>query len=153
MILDQLQHADSYFCLGERFAKGFAFLRRGGLGELPAGRHEIDGDEVYALVMEVDLKPMEEGLWEAHRRYADIQYVVSGTERMGITDISTLKTSKPYDAKGDAELFVGSGQSVLVAAGCFAVFLPQDGHMPGLRPGTEAAKVKKVVVKVRLREA
>jgi YhcH/YjgK/YiaL family protein len=150
MILDQLKHADSYSGLGERFAKGFAFLRRGGLGELAAGRHEIDGDDVYALVMEVELKPMEEGFWEAHRRYADIQYVVSGVERMGVTDISTLKTSKAYDAKGDAELFAGSGQSVLVQGGCFAVFLPQDGHMPGLRPGAEAAKVKKVVVKVRV---
>jgi YhcH/YjgK/YiaL family protein len=150
MILDQLKHADSYSALGERFAKGFAFLRRSDLKSLADGRHEIDGDDVYALVMELDLKPLAEGLWEAHRRYADIQYVISGPERMGIADISTLNTSTPYDPKGDAELFIGSGQSVVVPSGSFALFLPQDGHMPGLRPGEQSAKVKKAVIKVRL---
>ncbi len=150
MILDQLQRADVYASLGERFARGFTFLRRPDLAELPPGRHEIDGQDLYATIMEVDLKTPAEGFWEAHRRYADIQFLLSGTERMGIADISALRTSKPYDQSGDVEIFTGTGQSILVPPGHFTIFLPHDAHMPGLRPDAEAARVKKVVVKVRL---
>lgn len=149
MILDTLAHANDYAALGGGYAKAFAFLRRQDLAQLKPGRYEIDGDAVYAMVMEVDLKPPEEGIWEAHRKYVDVQYVIHGTERMDVCDISLLKTSKAYDPQGDAELFTGKGKSLIVPAGTFAIFLPHDGHMPGLRGDGQPAKVKKAVVKVR----
>lgn len=42
------------------------------------GRHEIDGDRVFALVQNYTTNPIEGALYEAHRRYSDIQFVFSG---------------------------------------------------------------------------
>lgn len=150
MILDSLQHADPYRRLGDRFAAAFDFLRAADPAHLPLGRQAIDGDNLYATVMEGDLKPADQGAWEAHRQYIDIQYLISGAERMGVAEIGQLTASHPYDASADVQWFIGSGQRILVPAGFFAVFFPQDVHMPGLRKtDTIAGRSRKIVVKLR----
>jgi len=150
VILDRLKHADCYRRLGERFAAGFDYCRRD-FSKIPDGRYDIIGDDVFAMVQSYDTKPREQGKWEAHRQYADIQFMIAGRERMGIASIGAMKTQTPYDAEKDLEFFTGAGdgQFVIVEEGSFAIFLPHDVHMPTIAidgPRT----VKKVVVKVKL---
>lgn len=79
MILDTLSLIDRYATLNPRFVSAFDFLRR--LGSDPViGRHDIDGDVVYALVQRYETRPVAGMRLEAHRRYIDIQYVVRGSE-------------------------------------------------------------------------
>jgi len=148
MILDRLEHADAY-PLGERFRLGFEYLRSGRAETDALGRHDLDGDNVYALVQEYETKPLERGKWEAHVKHADIQYVVTGRERMGFAPLHTLTLREQRPPAEDAALYDGDGTHVPLTAGMFAVFLPQDGHMPGIADG-EPQKVRKVVVEVRL---
>lgn len=51
MILDRLENAKRYLPLSPHFAKAFEFLDKHNLRDLPLGRHEIDGDRVYATAM------------------------------------------------------------------------------------------------------
>ncbi len=149
MILDDLENAGSYSCLGPRFERAFEYLRTSDLTATADGRHAIDGEEIAAIVQSYSTKPVEEGRWEAHRKYADIQYVVSGVELVGVAQLHTMEVTEDYDGDGDVAFFAGTGQRFVLAAGQFAIFLPQDVHMPGLileRPQT----VRKVVMKVRL---
>jgi YhcH/YjgK/YiaL family protein len=151
VILDRLSNANIYRRLSERFAAGFDYLSRD-LSNVPDGRYEIiGGDEVFAMVQSYQTKPREQGKWEAHRKYADIQFIIAGRECMGIAPIEAMRTQTPYDAEQDLEFFTGTGdgQFMTVEEGSFAIFLPHDVHMPTIAidaPG----KVKKVVVKVRL---
>ena len=72
--------------LGEKYAKAFEFLRRTDLGDLPLGRHEIDGDRVYAIIGENDLKPIGEVQRpEFHKRYIDVQAPISGGSKCAPT--------------------------------------------------------------------
>ncbi len=48
------------------------------------GRHDLDGDDLFALVQEYTTRAADECVWEAHRRYIDVQFVVTGAERMGV---------------------------------------------------------------------
>jgi len=77
MILDTLGHSARYESLHPRFAKAFAFLRAMTGSEAP-GRHEIEGDDLFALIQQVTTKPLNEALFEAHRQYIDVQYVQHG---------------------------------------------------------------------------
>jgi biofilm protein TabA len=149
MILDDLENASSYDCLGERFVRGFEYLHAADFSTIADGRHEIFGEELIAMVQSYQTKPQDEGKWEAHLKYADIQCVLSGAERIGIASLHTMKVSEAYDADRDVGFFSGAGQFITVGAKQFAIFLPQDVHMPSLmldRPEF----VKKVVMKVRL---
>jgi len=37
--------------------------------------------------MEYQTKPREQGIWEAHRKYIDVQYMIQGSELMGWASI------------------------------------------------------------------
>ena len=82
MILDRLSNAEMYRKLSERFAIGFDYLAQD-LSHVPDGRYEIQGDQVFAMVQSYDTKPREQGKWEPHRQYADIQFMITGREPHG----------------------------------------------------------------------
>jgi YhcH/YjgK/YiaL family protein len=147
MLIDQIRHAGAYTGMGPGLAQAFAFLASAPLATLALGRHEITGDRVFALVQDYLTKPPDAGVWEAHRRYIDVQYVVLGTERLGYAPLDRLTVTQPYDEAKDVVLLAGEGDRVTAAAGTFVVFFPHDAHMPGLALG-EPAPVRKVVVKV-----
>lgn len=148
MIFDTLDHYAYYEGLPHNLFAGFQFLARTDLSKLPVGRMEIDGERLYALVQGYETKPAEQGVWEAHRKYIDVQYLVSGRERMGFGSINHMQLGE-YDPKKDFQPMNGNGNTVDVYAGEFVVFFPQDGHMPG--PCIEKpALVRKVVLKIGL---
>lgn len=150
MIFDTLDNYAFYKGLPHNLFAAFQFLAGTDLNKLPVGRVEVDGDRLYALVQEYETKPVEQGIWEAHRNYIDVQYMVSGCERMGFAHLSTMRLGE-YVPEKDFQPLSGTGNTVDVFAGAFVVFFPQDGHMPGLCVDIPQ-KVKKVVLKVKLQE-
>ncbi|MCG3173914.1 MAG: putative protein YhcH [Myxococcota bacterium] len=148
MILDTLDNAGKY-PLGDRFRAAFAWLSNSDLNVLAPGKYDIQGEDVFAIVQHYETKPRARGAWEAHRQYHDIQYVFEGAERMGWSPLQGKPVVKEYDPGNDYLLVDGAGQFVEVPAGSFAIFSPQDAHMPGIQV-EDARPVKKVVVKVRV---
>jgi YhcH/YjgK/YiaL family protein len=146
MILDELNHAEIYATLHPLFPVAFAFLRRTDLAVLPAGRIELDGNRLYANVDVREGKGKEGARLEAHRRYLDIQYVVSGDEWIGRQDVALCAgTGEGYSVEKDIEFFTAVPPLWFpVLPGNFAVFFPHDAHAPLAGTGI----VKKVVVKV-----
>lgn len=151
MILDSLPLWHRYAAVHPRFARAFDFLRQ--LGPDPAtGRHEIDGDAVYALVQQYQTRPAAGMQLEAHRRYIDIQYPVRGQEAIHWAPLASLaQVAMPYDAAKDAALYLPSAAviPVPVHAGQFAILFPDDAHAPCCTWG-EPAEVLKVVVKIEV---
>lgn len=147
MIIDSIQNRARYERLGTGIAKALEYLARTDVSKVATGRYDLDGDNVYALVQRYDTKPREKGVWEAHRRYIDVQFVASGVESMGYAPIGSLTVTQPYAADKDCVLLAGTGDFVTAAAGTFVVFFPEDAHMPCLACVASQA-VCKVVVKV-----
>ncbi len=148
MIWDLLENWESYRALGTRFARAFEALAAADWSSKPLGRHDIDGDYIFALVQEN--APLMEGRWESHRRYADIQLVLRGVEGMMVAPAALPPSDGGYQADRDIEFYQpAQGTMLRVAAGQFALFLPQDFHQPNLRLDRDEA-MKKVVVKVLL---
>ncbi|MCK4563131.1 MAG: YhcH/YjgK/YiaL family protein [Verrucomicrobia bacterium] len=145
MILDTLKNAAKYAGLKMGISEAFGFLDQPGLAELPDGKHEILGDRVFAMVAHGDGRNVSDGELEGHRKYIDIQYVISGDESIGWAPREGLVSSTEYNAENDIEFFEGKPDSVVrVPAGSFAVFLPTDAHLPLIGDGP----IHKVVVKV-----
>jgi biofilm protein TabA len=147
MILDRLDNADLYGGLGTNIAAALDYLRRTDFSQMPVGRHEVDGDRVFAIVQRYRPKPLEQIVWEAHRKYIDVQFVAAGTERMGYVPLGDgLQVRSPYDAEKDAILFDAEGQLLTLSAGEFAVFFPCDVHAPGLATETADDSTQKGTV-------
>ncbi len=143
--------AINYFRNKERWDKAFMFLSKSNLSTLAPGRHNIDGDNLYASVTDYLTKDESEAGFEAHRKYADIQYVVRGKEIIQIAPIEKKDSiMQGYDESRDIEFFTTSEHKALEAVPeKFFIFFPSDAHKPGLK--TEMPdSVRKVVIKVRL---
>jgi biofilm protein TabA len=146
MILDILENAHRYLALHNGFAKAFEFLMRSDLKELPVGRYEIDGERVYGIVSKDPGRKKEDALLETHEKYIDIQLVLAGTDDMGWKPKSSCKhPSEEYDQEADIQFFADEPDAWLsTGSGAFAIFFPEDAHMPLISSG----QIHKVVVKV-----
>jgi hypothetical protein len=78
MVTDKIENAKMYYGLSKRIAQGLALLKNPAVLNATKGRHEVDGDNLYYMADEYDTKPLEQGRLESHRKYIDIQYVISG---------------------------------------------------------------------------
>lgn len=146
MILDVLENAHRYKVLNKRFAKAIEFLLRPELKELPVGEYEIDGERVYAMVSKDTGQKKEDALLETHEKYIDIQLVLAGTDDIGWRPKSLCKQpSGEYDHKSDLQFFADKPNTWLsIVSGEFAIFFPEDAHMPLISSG----QIHKVVVKI-----
>ena len=148
MILDRIEQADLYTKLNPHFTKAFAFLRQEGLDKLADGRHDIDGDDVYAQVIKGTGKTRGEAKLEAHRKYIDVQYIISGRDDIGWKNYSACRNSMgDYNSEEDLELLADSASAwITICPGDFAILFPEDAHAPGVGEGA----FHKVVVKVAI---
>jgi YhcH/YjgK/YiaL family protein len=147
MLTDAIENATSYVNLSSRIATALGFLSRPDLITMPQGKHNIEADQIFALIQEYQTRPREQCFWEAHRKYIDVQFVQSGVESMGWAPIQKMRISKPYDAEKDLAVFEGAGQVIDISAGRFIIFMPHDVHMPCMA-SREPQQVRKIVVKV-----
>lgn len=147
MIIDKLKNGTYYYGIGAKIQKAIEYLRNTNLVELEPGKYNIEDDKIYAMVSEYDTKSMDGVLWEAHRSYIDIQYMIKGSEKMGYTNVENIKTTVEYDGEKDILFGTANGDFVTVQEGMFVIFTPQDGHMPSISC-EKTEKVKKVVIKI-----
>lgn len=151
MIVCNLSEFSEQVVLNERMLKALEYLQQAQGLDLPDGRVEIDAERVYALMQSYDSKPKtDQPRFEAHRRYADIQFIVSGKEHIGWAPLETMRAATDYNEAKD--VFHGTVDPeaitfVKIGAGQLAVLYPGDAHAPGLSIGAPAP-VKKIVVKV-----
>lgn len=147
MIVDRLGNAAPLYHLPARLARALEYLRATDLGSIPTGRHDIDGDRLFALVQEYTTKKPHECRWEAHRMYIDVQYVVRGVERMGYANIAHARAQDAYDAARDVAFFEPGDDYLTVREGMLAIFGPEDVHAPSCAL-VHPAPVRKIIVKV-----
>ncbi len=117
----------------------------------PGGSNKIElGNGVFVIEQAYETKARADGFFESHRKYIDIQVIVTGTETMEVTDIARAKVREQYQEGRDLVVFedVTSASLLNFADREAAVFFPPDVHMPCLRTGKTAALVRKAVLKV-----
>jgi biofilm protein TabA len=75
MICDKLARFSHYTALDKNLSNALSFLATQDFTYTQPGRIDLQGDDLYALVQKYTTKPFEQGVWEAHRRYIDVQSI------------------------------------------------------------------------------
>lgn len=151
MIFGQLDNALLYSGLGERIAIGLALLTEDNVRNAAPGKYEARGDDIFYIIDEYETKPVEDGRLEIHRKYLDIQYIISGEECIGTTPLAGLTEETPYDGQTDLAFYryEPTMSKLVLKQGSFAIFWPNEAHMPG-RSIDVPETVKKIVIKIRM---
>ncbi len=150
MIVTDIQHIDHQVALTPAVQKAIDFLRQQGIRHLADGKADIDGDRVFAIVQRYETMMTGVPLFEYHRKYIDVQYIVSGEEVIGWAPVERMTITEAYDTDKDicfGTVREGQWTPLLLRAGQLAVLYPEDGHAPKLSAGTSSS-VMKIVVKV-----
>ena len=74
--------------------------------------------------------------------------MISGEELIGYVPLGDQQILEPYKEDNDIVFFTGDKSFTKVSEGMFAIFFPEDVHMPGISTG-KISNVKKLVIKVR----
>lgn len=150
MILDNMKNHTLYHSIHPKLGAAFAFIEKAVAEELPVDKYELDGKALYAFIQEYTTKLPQDGKLEGHRNYIDIQYIVSGKERIDLVDIAKAQEKTPYDPVKDVRFYQEDSiaGTYRLEAGDYGIFFPQDLHKPGLQAEGVSESVKKIVVKI-----
>jgi biofilm protein TabA len=150
MVLSDIEHISRQVLMTAGLAKGIDFLRRADVRSMQEGKIGIDGSRVFALIQRYETKMTDELKFEHHRKYIDIQYLVSGEEVVGWVPAEQMVITEAYDEDRDVCFGMVSKEDMTLLhlkAGQLAVLYPEDGHAPGLAARV-TSPVMKIVVKV-----
>ena len=149
MIYDHINNIATYKGLSPNIALGLDFLKQMN-PDTAVGTYQIN-QHVKAIVSEYETKLENEYGYEVHRKNIDIQYLLSGEERIACLPIERLKETKAYNEEKDAAFYEANikPQEMMIGDGYFAIFIPQDGHKPQLYVD-KTMRVKKVVIKIEI---
>lgn len=148
MIIDSLKNAHKYYSYSPGVKQALEFLQTVDLSKTEPGRYDIDGDNLYYLVLDRPCDPNYDAYFEGHRKYLDIHFVADGEEWFGYSDVSNMKEQE-YNTEKDFSKYEGEGCFFLLKKNDFCLTDLQDLHSPSTyKPNSPF--LKKVCVKIRL---
>lgn len=128
--------------------QAFTFLKTADLKNLPLGKQELEGEHLFITVAEYMGKEKSEALYESHKKYIDIQYIIEGEEIIGLTTLDKVKVVNPYDEEKDIAFYEFEGGDYLKATPKnFFLFFPEDVHRPSIKTDKNPL-IRKIVVKI-----
>ena len=148
MIIDNLENNEKYKIIHPLFEKAFTFLKKENLNQLPEGKLEIVGDDLFAIISKPGTSAEAIPKLEAHKKYIDIHYIIDGTELFGWKNLDDCKQVEgEFDFEKDYVLYNDQDfTNLLLKKNNFLVVYPEDAHSPGIK--TE--QLHKVVLKIKL---
>lgn len=150
MIFDKAENMALYYETEPMLEKCADFIKKFEEEKLPDGTYEIDGKRVFANIQSYRTKPLtDDCLFEAHKKYIDIQYIVSGIEKIRWAKLDTLKEVEEHYSEGQDIAFYTGGTKFdfVLTKGTFLMLYPQDAHMPGLSDEKDV-NARKIVFKI-----
>lgn len=148
MLFDSIQNRENY--KDNRLVyQALDYLSRLRSGELPTPGTILIPDVLYCNPVTLTSKPETECIFEAHRKYLDLHYIVEGIEGIATADISALQTVEPYDEQKDISFLEGNEDGrYYLKPGQFMVCWPNDAHKVAVM-NEKPEHIKKVVFKIK----
>ncbi len=149
MIIDSIKNADKYYSVHPSFAAAFEALKA--IDEnTPDERITVDGDNIFINLSTYENKHVSNCLYESHKKYIDIQYVINGAERIDLTDVKNLEVTEDRLETDDIAFYKDCEyfSSAHLGEGIFVVIFPEEAHKPMIAPDGKGIKTRKAVAKI-----
>ena len=150
MIVDSIKNLGKYDGLKIKANEILSFVKRVEDEKLEDGKYEILGDDLFAMVQTYETKPASECRFETHNKYIDVQYIREGKEIMDYKLRDKLIITEDLSETKDVIFYEETEDytRTVIESGSFALFLPHDGHKPGIECG-KIDTIKKIVFKIK----
>lgn len=151
MIFSEINKNNKDYKLPAALLKAINYLKDNDFSKFETGVYEIEGKDIFAQVFDIQTLPIEDIYPEVHKKYIDVQYLVSGKEKIGFSNDSGEYEVSEFYKDRDLIFYKNVENEGFIEArpGCYSIFFPSDIHRPGII-SDKSMKIRKVVVKVKL---
>jgi YhcH/YjgK/YiaL family protein len=172
MLIDTIDNIAQYNYLPKNIAKALHFLQNTDFTNIADGKYSISlanrisglaqsekpkckkhivDENTFYIVQRYRTQIFAAGKLEAHRKYLDIQYIVSGEEILGYAPNHNLDVITPYDETKDISFYAKPPalSTIRLTRKMFCILYPNAAHMPG-KYLLEPCDVLKVVIKIKI---
>ena len=151
MIFDSLKNKDNYKWNSFLY-QALCFLDELLPEALPEANTVLIPDILFCNPVSLSTRPESECMYEAHRKYIDVHYIVSGIEGIATADPSALAEVTPYSEEKDIAFYSGKENGrYYLSSGQFMVCYPSDAHKVAIALG-QPAPVNKIVFKIKVED-
>jgi len=149
MIYDKIENIVHYDTTNTILKKAIKSILNKEFLKFGEGKTTLDGEKLYAMKVDLTLKPIENGIFEAHKNYIDIHVPLNNSEDVEVAFVETLQITSPYDEEGDCLLGNSDATvSVYLTPGTFLLVYPDDAHKVGVTKNQSSSSYQKVIYKV-----
>lgn len=143
MIYDTINNIDNYKTMNHVY-KALRYLKD---NTITTNTILIE-NKLFCNVVEFITKDECDCKYEAHKKYIDIHYILSGEEIIATSDVTSLSTITPYNPQSDIYFLEGIADGhYLLQAGNFMICFPNDAHKVCIM-NHQPQHVKKIVFKI-----
>lgn len=150
MVLDKIENKSLYASMHPLFKQAFNFLDEYLKNPKGPGKYEIAGDDLFVTVSNSNTR--EEGLYEVHDKYIDIQVMIGGQEKVYCHWRSDLEAETEFDNEKDVQFLKDGKDNIefIFKKGEFMILYPWDVHKPSMTINSPEA-ITKMVFKVKIK--
>ena len=143
MIIGNIKDCEKYYSVNSVFESAFEYLKTVEYGKNTTNLTVNFSEPITSDEDSTGKKKV----FEAHRKYIDLHYIIDGTEQFGYANIDTLTPAGEYNEADDYILLCGEVNCMTLSKGDFVIAFPEDAHIPALKY-KNSEKVKRAVVKI-----
>lgn len=148
MIFDNLQNRNNYKSIPYIY-RALQELRKLE-GTFPESTIVYEEGSLFANPVTLTSKPESDCIFEAHKNFLDLHYIVEGVEGIATADVTTLEEKTPYEESKDIGFYQGDADGIYyLKPGQFMVCWPSDAHKVAVMQDFPAL-IRKIVVKIRI---
>lgn len=147
MIVDTIENLGKYVALNPLFADVVEFLKNHDLQSMEPGKYPIKDKDLFMNLQVAQQRTKDTAFLETHIEMIDIQMPITCAETFGYTPLCDLPAFD-YNAEKDITKYGDTKPQTFVTVnpGQFAIFFPQDGHMPCI---IDEPEIKKAIFKIK----
>ncbi len=147
MIVDSLENMALYESVHADFKAVFDVIRQMAAGNITEKVVLRDGDVWVNAPKKTDAVSTGR-LFEAHKNFIDLHFILQGAETFGYANINRLHTVIDYDPSADLAFWDGERDFITLQTGDVCITFPQDAHIPSYENASESELIR-IVAKVR----
>lgn len=156
-VRDFVEHLRAFNCetgsntsLEERCLQAANYLTQLSGDALSLGMHVVNEGFFYKVIEYITTGEPEK-LYESHRRFVDIQLLISGEEMLQVIDIDRMLIAQHYDVDKDCILYnpIANMSGTILRPGSIMILYPRDGHR-SMSISDKGCMVKKIVGKITI---
>lgn len=126
-----------------------SFILENPLENLECGTYYLPKG-IYVNIETYEIQSKNDRRFESHKKYVDLQYIISGDEIISVCEADSLISVEDYDPRKDIEFYkTGDSKDYKMSEGDCLLLYPNNAHMPCVcLDSNNKASVKKAVFKI-----